>query len=86
LSRRTHPSFLNHYRTCTENQILSDHEDRRRQHLDGLTLSQSKEELRRSVVAKMRGVTNADESICVSILETNSYDLKTSIEAYFQSP
>jgi hypothetical protein len=70
----------------TEQQILENRDDRRRQHLDGLITSQSKEELRRSVVAKMRGVTNAEESICVSILESNSYDLKTSIEAYFQSP
>lgn len=46
----------------------------------------TREDLRRSVVTKMRNVTNADETVCVSILESNSYDLKTSIEAYFQSP
>jgi UBA-like domain len=66
--------------------VVSDTEDRRRQLLDGLRSTQSQDELRRSVLVKMRGVTNADETVCVSILESHSYDLKTSIEAYFQSP
>jgi UBA-like domain len=69
-----------------EKQAVSDTEDRRRQLLDGLRSTQSQDELRRSVLVKMRGVTNADETVCVSILESHSYDLKTSIEAYFQSP
>ena len=37
-------------------------------------------------LAEMKSVTNADDQVCVAILENNNYDLKTSIEAFFQSP
>lgn len=70
----------------TERQVLANTEDRRRQLLDGLRATQSQDELKRTVLVKMKNVTNADETICVSILESHSYDLKTSVEAYFQSP
>jgi hypothetical protein len=33
----------------------------------------------------MKSVTKADESICIALLEENNYDVKTSIEAFFQS-
>ena len=39
----------------------------------------------RSMVQRMQSVTNANEQVCVSILESSHYDLKTAIEAYFQS-
>jgi hypothetical protein len=45
----------------------------------------NKEELERFLLVKMKSVTKASEDVCVSILENNSYDLKTSIEAYFQT-
>jgi hypothetical protein len=45
----------------------------------------SREELERNLLIKMKSVTKASEDVCVSLLENNSYDLKTSIEAYFAS-
>eukprot|EP00540_Astrosyne_radiata_P023747 CAMPEP_0116835252 /NCGR_PEP_ID=MMETSP0418-20121206/7444_1 /TAXON_ID=1158023 /ORGANISM="Astrosyne radiata, Strain 13vi08-1A" /LENGTH=124 /DNA_ID=CAMNT_0004464903 /DNA_START=93 /DNA_END=467 /DNA_ORIENTATION=- len=45
----------------------------------------TKEELNRSVLVKMKSVTGAKEDVCVAMLESNGYDLKTSIEAFFQS-
>jgi len=46
----------------------------------------SRDELQKAVLVKMKSVTNADESVCIALLESNCYDLKTSIEAFFQSP
>ena len=43
--------------------------------------STDKDELQKNVVSRMKSVTNASEDVCVSLLESNSYDLKTSIEA-----
>jgi hypothetical protein len=31
----------------------------------------------------MKKVTGAEEDVCIAILETNSYDLKTSVETFF---
>jgi hypothetical protein len=45
----------------------------------------SRDELEKAIVMKMKSVTNADESVCVALLEDNNYDVKTSIEAFFQS-
>lgn len=50
-----------------------------------IKLSGSKEELERTLLVKMKSVTKASQEVCISLLESNSYDLKTSIEAYFQS-
>jgi len=55
-------------------------EDREREWT--LSASSSRDELQRNVVARMKSVTNASDDVCVSLLETHSYDLKTSIEAY----
>jgi len=44
----------------------------------------SRDELQRAVVVKMKSVTSADEDVCVSILEDFHYDLKQSVEAFFQ--
>jgi UBA-like domain len=49
-----------------------------------LSQASSREELQRAVVVKMKAVTNADEEVCISILEDNRYDLKQSVEAFFQ--
>jgi hypothetical protein len=47
--------------------------------------SDSREELEKTILMKMKSVTNADETICIALLEENHYDVKTSIEAFFQS-
>jgi len=80
-----------------ENQILKTKEEREKLLAATVTSStgdndsssqegnanKSREELRRNLVVRMKSVTNADETVCVSLLESNNYDLKTSIEAYF---
>lgn len=43
----------------------------------------SEEEIKHTVLAKMKSLTNADEEVCVELLESNKYDLNTSVEAYF---
>lgn len=45
----------------------------------------SKDELQRNVVARMKSLTNASDEVCVSILERNAYNLNTSIETYLAS-
>lgn len=63
--------------------VLSKHEERE---LEQATLkAESREDLQKAVLFKMKSVTNADESVCVALLEDHKYDLKTSIEAFFQS-
>jgi len=62
---------------------LKKKEDREREW--SLGASSSRDELERNVVARMKSVTNASDDVCVSLLEQNSYDLKTSIEAYLSS-
>jgi hypothetical protein len=47
--------------------------------------SDSRDELEKAIVMKMKSVTNADENVCIALLEDNNYDVKTSIEAFFQS-
>lgn len=51
----------------------------------GLSAASSREELQRNIVARMKAVTNASDDVCVSLLESNSYDLKVSVEAYLSS-
>lgn len=43
----------------------------------------SREELQAATLTKMKSVTGAHEEICVAMLESNGYDLKTSIEAFY---
>jgi hypothetical protein len=64
-----------------EKSILKKKEER---DLD-LTATRSREDLEQQVLVKMKSVTGANEDICVAMLEDNGYDLKTSIEAFFQS-
>mmetsp|Transcript_133710 Transcript_133710/g.387108 ORF Transcript_133710/g.387108 Transcript_133710/m.387108 type:complete len:122 (+) Transcript_133710:171-536(+) len=43
----------------------------------------SRDELEKATLVKMKSVTGAKDEICVAMLESNGYDLKTSIEAYY---
>lgn len=63
---------------ATEKTILDSVEDRRR-----LASSSSEEEIKKTVLAKMQSLTSASEHVCVELLESNKYDLHTSVEAYF---
>jgi len=47
-----------------------------------LATADSKEELQQNVLVKMKSVTGAADDVCVSLLENNNYNLKTSIEAF----
>ena len=47
-----------------------------------MSSSSSRDELQKNVLARMKSVTNAEDDVCIALLESNSYDLKTSIEAY----
>jgi hypothetical protein len=42
-----------------------------------------REALKKNLVVEMKSVTGAEESICVALLESHSFDLKTSIETFF---
>lgn len=44
----------------------------------------SRAELENAVLVKMKSVTGAEDDLCIAMLEENSYDLKTSIEAFYQ--
>jgi hypothetical protein len=48
------------------------------------TASDSREDLEKAILVKMKNVTKADEDVCVAMLESNGYNLKTSVEAFFQ--
>jgi len=72
----SHPYF-----PTTEKSIMKKKEER---DLD-LTVTRSREELEQQVLVKMKSVTGAEDEVCVAMLESNGYDLKTSIEAFFQS-
>ena len=61
-----------------EKAILDSVEDRRR-----LAAASSEEEIKSTVLAKMKSLTSASETVCVELLESNKYDLHTSVEAYF---
>ena len=65
----------------TERRVL-----KRKEEVDqemALFKASSRDELQHNVLVKMKSVTGAEEDICISMLESNGYDLKTSIEAYF---
>ena len=50
---------------------------------DTIKSASSREELQKNVVVRMKSVTGAKDDICISMLESNGYDLKTSIETFF---
>jgi hypothetical protein len=54
-----------------------------REHDLMLMKATSKEELQQATLTKMKSVTGAKDDVCVAMLESNEYDLKTSIETFF---
>jgi len=75
------------FRVGLQFQSLSEKSILKKKHeIDGeIKHSGNKEDLSRSLLVKMKSVTKASEDVCISILSSNSYDLKTSVEAYFQT-
>jgi hypothetical protein len=66
-----------------EREVLKKKEERDEEY--ALISAGSREELKESVLARVKSVTKASEDVCIALLESNSYDAKTSIEAYFSS-
>lgn len=68
------------YDFSLEKKILRNHEERER----GWKMSAacSRQELEQNVLARMKSVTKANDDVCISLLKSNSYDLKESIEAF----
>ncbi len=65
----------------SEKQVISRQSERHQQ----LQLAESPEDLKQGVINRMKSVTNAEEDLCIAILEDNKYDLKASLDAFFQS-
>jgi hypothetical protein len=65
----------------SEKQVIS----RQSERLQQLQLGESLEDLKQGVINRMKSVTNAEEDLCIAILEDNKYDLKASLDAFFQS-
>eukprot|EP00542_Grammatophora_oceanica_P003674 CAMPEP_0194070744 /NCGR_PEP_ID=MMETSP0009_2-20130614/88342_1 /TAXON_ID=210454 /ORGANISM="Grammatophora oceanica, Strain CCMP 410" /LENGTH=118 /DNA_ID=CAMNT_0038724031 /DNA_START=24 /DNA_END=380 /DNA_ORIENTATION=+ len=71
------------YAYAVEKSVLQKKEER---DLDiAATSTGSRDEIERSIMVKMKSVTKADEDVCVAVLQSNGYNLKNSIEAFFQS-
>jgi hypothetical protein len=74
------------YSFCIANAEKSVLEKKKEKDLElSMVSTGSREDMQRSMLIKMKSVTNANEDLCISILESNGYDLKSSIEAYFQA-
>ena len=54
-----------------------------REHDLMLQKATSKEEIQEATLTKMKSVTGAGDDVCVAMLESKGYDLKTSIEAFY---
>mmetsp|Transcript_23606 Transcript_23606/g.51151 ORF Transcript_23606/g.51151 Transcript_23606/m.51151 type:complete len:116 (+) Transcript_23606:92-439(+) len=67
------------YDFATELKVLEDQKERQAATEGG----DSPEQVKKSVLSKMKSVTKADDGVCIAILEENQYNLKTSIETYF---
>ena len=63
-----------------ERAVLQRQEDQKNQ---ALAYCSSREELQHNLIVQMKSVTGAEEDVCGSTLESNGYDLKTSIEAFY---
>lgn len=48
-----------------------------------LLKAKTRDEIQAATVAKMMNVTGGKEDVCLSLLKSNGFDLKTSIEAYY---
>jgi hypothetical protein len=66
---------------ASEREILSNKDDRYQE----LNFAESREELEKAILVRMQSVTKAQPAVCIALLEENQYDLKTSVEAFFQS-
>ena len=64
-----------------ERKVIKEKEVRERDLM--LRKATSREELQQASLAKMKRVTGAKDEICIALLESNGYDLKTSIEAFY---
>jgi cAMP phosphodiesterase len=53
------------------------------EHDEMLMKATSREELQQATLTKMKSVTGAEEDVCVAMLESNGYDLTTSIETFY---
>jgi hypothetical protein len=53
------------------------------EHDQMLMKATSREELEQATLTKMKSVTGAKDDVCIAMLESNGYDLKTSIEAFY---
>ena len=71
------------YDFALEHEVLEKKEDRHREQAS--LASTSREELQENILVRMKSVTKASEPVCIALLEENDYNLKTSIEAFFQS-
>ena len=76
------PPFKKKLEKYTERSVLQ-----RKDEFDMIQKASSREEIQRNVLlVRMKSVTGAtNDDICISILESNGYDLQTSIEAYFHT-
>jgi UBA-like domain len=63
--------------------VLKKKEEREREY--GLSFSNSCDDLRDNLLARMKSLTNATDDVCISLLQRNSYDLEVSVEAYLSS-
>jgi hypothetical protein len=64
-----------------ERNVLKRKEDM--EHDEMLMKATSREELQQATLTKMKSVTGAEEDVCVAMLESNGYDLTTSIETFY---
>ena len=72
--------FNSSYFIVLERAVLQRQEDQKNQ---ALTYCSSREELEHNLIVQMKSVTGAGDDVCGSTLESNGYDLKTSIEAFY---
>lgn len=70
------------YDFAVEKEVLQEHKDRMA-NLQTLE-SDNPEDLQKAILVRLKSVTNADQEVCVALLESNSYDLSTSVEAFYQ--
>lgn len=71
------------YDFSLENSVMAKKKERDTE--QDLNKASSRDELQMAVVAKMKAVTNADDDVCISILEDYHYDLKQSVEFFFRN-
>ena len=48
-----------------------------------LSFATTQTELKAAILSRVKNVTGAKDDICISMLESNGYDMKASIEAFY---